>query len=50
LGAIERRVQPRPIFLVKVVALIHRHQVNDRAFRQVHRLVEHEVSVLYSCS
>jgi len=34
-------VQSRAIVSVKVVPLIHGHQVNDRAFRQVHRLVEH---------
>jgi hypothetical protein len=41
LRAIKRRVQPRAIVFVKVVALIHGHQVNDRAFRQIYRLVEH---------
>jgi hypothetical protein len=38
---IKRRVQPRAIVIVKVVPVIHGHQVNDRAFRQIHRLVEH---------
>jgi hypothetical protein len=50
LRTIERCVQPRSIFIVKVVALIHGHQVNDRAFRQVHRLVEHKMPVLHGCS
>ena len=44
------RVQSLPIRLVKVIPLIDRHQVADRALRQVHWFVEHQVPVLHGCS
>ena len=44
------RVQSLPIRLVKVIPLIDRHQVDDRALRQVHWFVEHQVPVLHGCS
>jgi hypothetical protein len=50
LRAIERCVQPCPIFIVKVVPLIHGHEVNHRAFWQIYRFVEHQVPVLHRCS
>jgi hypothetical protein len=39
-------VQSIPIRLVKVVPLIDRHQVDDRALRQAHWFVEHRLSGL----
>lgn len=43
-------MQPCPIFIVKVVPLIHGHEVNHRAFWQIHRFVEHQVPILHRCS
>lgn len=43
-------MQPGPVFVIEIVALVDGYQIDDRAFRQIHRLVEHEPPRPYRCS
>lgn len=43
-------MQPGPVFVVEVVALIDREQLDDGTLGQVDRLVEHEAAGSYDCT